>query len=665
MSACTICGGDPCANPSFCRASEKADRPNKPLLIVDSGNLPTVALNLRDILAGSGTLYNRGTPARITLSSSDAMPVAEPLTTHGVVRLAHDLCRPVKDGEPATLPERVANMYLDMKGEYGLPKLAGICTTPILRDDGSIMSAAGYDLATGVFCPNIPEITVPERPTREQAQLALQTIRNTFRTFPFADAARRPDVDLGVDIVDHDKPIGIDEASFVAALMTAVCRPSLWLAPGLLLNAPQISGAGAGKGLLVRSIGMIAYGVHVRPFTPGNDKHEMDKRLVADVMECKPMLAMDNANATLLRSNTLASLLTERPAAVRVLGQSRMVVLENATFIALTGNGLTVSEDLARRFLYSELDAYCEDPERRPFAPGFLDIIQRDRARLLSAVLTIWRWGRQNPTVRGIPLGSFEQWGVWVRDPLLALGCPDPVDRVRQIKERDPARQTVIELFAVWWQAHQDSPIRAADLAPEVREVVDPGGRGRQYLARAIQNLIGTRQGGFVLERVAELPNRRKAGALYRLRRVMLTEAPESSASSAFGEKTNGKGPIHADSQRADARADVARMPEASALRPQGIRSDVDSENAIENNGLGAADAGDADAADESSRTTPEPVCKRCGVPAGAYGKLIACGPAGSAGLYHQRCWTEERTGRRTANKPALGPLGDSLDDLK
>jgi hypothetical protein len=231
MSACTICGGDPCATPSFCRASEKADRPNKPLLIVDSGNLPTVALNLRDILAGSGTLYNRGTPARITLSSSDAMPVAEPLTTHGVVRLAHDLCRPVKDGEPATLPERVANMYLDMKGEYGLPKLAGICTTPILRDDGSIMSAAGYDLATGVFCPNIPEITVPERPTREQAQLALQTIRNTFRTFPFADAARRPDVDLGVDIVDHDKPIGIDEASFVAALMTAVCRPSLWLAP--------------------------------------------------------------------------------------------------------------------------------------------------------------------------------------------------------------------------------------------------------------------------------------------------------------------------------------------------------------------------------------------------------------------------------------------------
>jgi len=263
----------------------------------------------------------------------------------------------------------------------------------------------------------------------------------------------------------------------------------------------------------VRAIGMIAYGAHVRPFTPGNDRHEMDKRLVAEIMEGKPILAMDNVNATLLRSNTLASLLTERPAGVRILGQSRMVTLEHASFIALTGNGLTVSEDLARRFLFCELDAHCEDPERRSFEPGFIDSIRMDRSGLLSAALTIWRWGRQTKMNRGIPLGSFEEWGVWVRDPLLALGCPDPVDRVRQIKERDPARQRVIELFAAWWETHRDSPIRVADLAPEVREIVDPSQRGRQYLARAIQNLIGTRQGGFTLERVAELPNKRKVGS--------------------------------------------------------------------------------------------------------------------------------------------------------
>ena len=260
MTACPICGADPCPNPSFCRSCREDDArrakatgaDGKPLLIIDPGNLPTVATHLRDILADSGALYNRGTPVRITLSSSDAMPIATPLTAHGVVRLAHELSRPVKNGEPATVPDRVANMYLDMQGEWWLPKLAGICTTPILRDDGSIVSTEGYDLTTGVYCHGIPEIAVPERPSREQAQIALQTIRNTFRTFPFADAARRHDVALGVDTVDHGEPIGIDETSFVCELLTAVCRPSLLLAPGLLLNAPAISGAGSGKGLLVR-----------------------------------------------------------------------------------------------------------------------------------------------------------------------------------------------------------------------------------------------------------------------------------------------------------------------------------------------------------------------------------------------------------------------------
>jgi hypothetical protein len=546
----------------------------KPLLIIDSGNLPVVAEELRDALARSGALYNRGTPVRITKPSSDAMPIASPLTTHGVVRLAHEHTRPIKDGEPATLPDRVANLYLDMQGEWNVPKLAGISAAPLLSDDGAIRVTVGYDAATGIYCHGAPSVTVPERPTRDQAAAALLTIRAAFRTFPFADAARQDDKTLNVAVVDLDRPTGHDESAFIAALLTAVCRPSLWLAPGVIVNAPSISGAGTGKGLLIRAIGMIAYGMHVRPFTPGNDRHEMDKRLVAEVIEGRPMLAMDNVNATLLRSNTLASLLTERPSGVRILGRSQMVTLEHASFVALTGNGLAVSEDLARRFLYVELDARCEDPEQRPFSPGFLDEIARRRSELLAAALTIWRFGRRGADdadgccgARGITLGSFEQWGRWVRDPLLALGCLDPVARVRELKERDPERQRVIELFATWWANHGDQPIRVSDLAQEVRDIADPAGRGRQYLARAISNLVGTRQGGFVLERVGEISNRHKAGALYSLRQIVGREATDPSASSALpadSDKTQAKttGPqerMHADDADASARSTARR----------------------------------------------------------------------------------------------------------
>jgi hypothetical protein len=31
---------------------------------------------------------------------------------------------------------------------------------------------------------------------------------------------------------------------------------------------------------------------------------------------------------------------------------------------------------------------------------------------------------------RGKPLGGFEKWSQWARDPLLALGCQDPVERI-------------------------------------------------------------------------------------------------------------------------------------------------------------------------------------------------------------------------------------------
>jgi hypothetical protein len=211
----------------------------------------------------------------------------------------------------------------------------------------------------------------------------------------------------------------------------------------------------------------------------------------------------------------------------------------------LTGNGLSISEDLARRFIYGELDAQCEDPEQRKFGPGFLEGIEARRADLLSAALTIWRWGLQNKEKMGITLGSFEQWCEWIRDPLLALGCKDPVARVSEIKARDPERQRVIELFTTWWEHHGSDPVKATELAPEVQEIADPSKKGRQYLARAIGNLAGTRQGGYLLERFGDLPNSRKQGARYRLVQIPAGDKPIASASSAGHPRLSGRGQVY------------------------------------------------------------------------------------------------------------------------
>ena len=431
-------------------------------------------------------------------------PRVEVLTVDRVVIEAHDLARPVEPGgdlgpNAKTLPDRVARLYLAL-GEWGLPPLKGLSSAPLLSADGAIRAASGYDPQSGLWCTNIPAVNVPPRPSIDDARAALQLIRAAFATFPFADAAL---IEGDVPAIDLSQGPGHDKSAFLAGLLTAICRASLTLAPGLAIVAPALSGAGTGKGLLVRAISAIAFGVEPRAFTMGCNIAELDKRLASALMEAAPVLFLDNVNATNLRSDLLASILCEPNVDVRPLGVSRMVRLNATAFVAVTGNGLRLSEDLTRRFITCELDAKTEDPEGRPFAPRFLDAIKARRLELLTAALTIWRWGRQNDAdlARGRPLGSFETWSRWVRDPLLALGCADPVERLVRSKASDPERARVGAIFNEWWIRHGDRPIAANKLDPRVVILIDPQNRSRQFLATAVAALVGTRAAGFVLTR--------------------------------------------------------------------------------------------------------------------------------------------------------------------
>ena len=262
-----------------------------------------------------------------------------------------------------------------------------------------------------------------------------------------------------------------------------------------------MSGAGAGKGLLARCICIIAFGRDPHAVTAGATPEELEKRIAAELMGGSPALFLDNLNNTAFKSDLLASAITERPARVRLLGKSQMVPLNASAFVILTGNGLTVSEDLARRFITIEFDPRTEDPEARPFKTDIRAEVRERRTELLAALLTVWRWGISADVKPGRALGSFEQWCRWVRDPLLELGCEDPVERVSETKARDGRRQEVGDLFTLWWEKHGDQPVAVSQLDPWVQEVADPQGRGRQYLSARLEKLAGTRIAGFVLTR--------------------------------------------------------------------------------------------------------------------------------------------------------------------
>jgi hypothetical protein len=510
---------------------EERDR-RLPDLVINNSDPTATAKQLAALIARRDDfLFNGNAPIRVAVEA-DCTPRALEVTTEAVRVHAHEICTPIKwrakKRLAVPLSKDIALLYLHgLEGRWRLKPFRGIATAPILSYDGSIRIADGYDAATGLWCHNIPDLCIPEQPTEEDAREALEGIRSTFETFPFADSVRTRDAERGVEITDRSRDAGLDESAFVAALLTAICRQSLNLAPGFLCDAPAFSGAGTGKGLLVKSICIAASGITPAAFTSGHNAEEFDKRLTSALVEARPAIFLDNFNGKELKSDVLASALTEDPAEVRILGQTKNVKLYTKTFIGITGNSVEIAEDQARRLLNTHLDAKMENPEQRKFAPGFLDLIFALRASLLSYALVIWRWGRHTEPKPGKALGSYETWAQWCRDPLLALGMPDPVERVDEIKAADPRRRELVAVFEIWWAIHGDMAITTSDLAPEVIQQIDakatrkPDGSlqfSRQRVANFLSSHAGTRIGGYTFTKTEDgegPPSRRVA--LYKL----------------------------------------------------------------------------------------------------------------------------------------------------
>ena len=261
------------------RRREKA-RVTLPELVIDGADPTAAAKQLAVFIAAKDRFLSNGyAPAQVVVDDND-MPRAVEVTVEAVRVHAHEVCRPIKLREgaykPVALSSDIARLYLSgLEGNWGLAPFRGITTGPILQADGTIRIARGYDRQSGLWCHNVPELTIPEKPQESDTAAALLRIRNFFRTFPFADSIRINDETLGVEVNDTTQPPGLHESVFLAGLFTAVTRQSIKLAPGFLCNAPHGSGAGTGKGLLIRSMAMLASGVAPAAFTSGHESRRV------------------------------------------------------------------------------------------------------------------------------------------------------------------------------------------------------------------------------------------------------------------------------------------------------------------------------------------------------------------------------------------------------
>ena len=134
-------------------------------------------------------------------------------------------------------------------------------------------------------------------------------------------------------------PWSDDDAKAVAfsALISPVVRAALPTVPLHAISAPE---KGSGKSYLCDLAAAIATGFCCPAAATGRDEEELEKRLVAAVLDAQPILSLDNVSRP-LGGDFLCQLLDRPLLKVRVLGQSAGPRIEPRLIVLATGNNLT------------------------------------------------------------------------------------------------------------------------------------------------------------------------------------------------------------------------------------------------------------------------------------------------------------------------------------
>jgi len=325
-------------------------------------------------------------------------------------------------------PTAVAQQILAMVGEWPFPYLSGLIQCPTLRRDGSLLDTSGYDERTGLVLINTIDMPpMATSPSREDAEAALELLTALLDEFPFADEASR--------------------AVALSMIITPVLRAAMAVAPMHLVTAPV---AGTGKSYLADIAAMIATGDRCAVEAMAPSYEETEKRLVGSALAGFPIIGLDNCRDVI--AGDFFCQIVERPLmSLRGLGKSDKHRAPNTFTMFCNGNNTTVAADMVRRTLRCAMDANLEHPETREFAGNPLAAVQRNRGQYVAACLTIARAyisaGRPQPKP---PLASFEGWSQTVREPLIWLGCADPVNTIQALRQEDPAGNERYQVFDAW-----------------------------------------------------------------------------------------------------------------------------------------------------------------------------------------------------------------------
>ncbi len=294
----------------------------------------------------------------------------------------------------------------------------GVTTIPYMDISGKLRVKKGYDPSTGFIYDEHNEGTLfrdLEKKTHfsiEDMQDALKIAESPIRLFKFKDP--------------------ISSANMLAAMMTTVLKQ--WfnndkteMYPGFTTDGP---GFGLGKTKLLQILGVLIKGRVPSSSTIEGDAGEIKKEIGSKFLMGNDFFFFDNIDKR-LNSATLASLLTSKSVAFRVLGESKEAEFENSCFITASGKNISMSSELIRRFMNIRIEPVEVNYLNHDFDFEPVELALENRYKILNALMTLFmgykyltnprminkweeiygskcEWGDFESKIK--TLGSFETW---------------------------------------------------------------------------------------------------------------------------------------------------------------------------------------------------------------------------------------------------------------
>jgi hypothetical protein len=345
-------------------------------------------------------------------------------------------------------PDKVVAAIIAGPEFPGIPVLAGVVSSPILRSDGTIAFQPGYDVATGLYL----DIAGTFPPVMEPSK-ALACLDDVLFNFPFATPAHR--------------------AAAIAAISTVPARPAFpGSAPFFLVDA---NASRVGKGKLTDLFTVVwERREAARHDVPKSGDGEMRKTITAVALAGSPYFLFDNIRGK-FGGATLENAMTTGRWSDRLLGLNVTVDLP-LNFIWLgTSNNAVLTGDIVNRTLHIRMESNEEHPERRSGFrhPDLLGYAKEHRRELVVAALSLPAGyiAAGRPDMHLAPWGGFDGWSDLIRSAVVWAGLPDPRETADELAEQADEETTALrELIDAWIELGGPSTVSDAIIKADTGE---------------------------------------------------------------------------------------------------------------------------------------------------------------------------------------------------